>query len=381
MQKALLITIVLSAATSLSISVWALCNPVSVEELWETNTCSGNYRFRKEFWEATFNQNYDRYESREVLGTAIVPSCSSNCYPGFDNATVKHEKDRYGRWVWVWTKNIQNKNSACETYSTSPYFMRHTCPSEVAENCGLTPGIDGNCPTGTYPNGGMCCTGTCDGFAPTATPDPSASLMPLPDNDPCDTGCVINPDTNSCSSPILIDLSGDGFHLTDASRGVSFDLNGDTTPERLGWTPHGTDDAWLTLDRNNNGTVDNGRELFGNYTPQPAPPAGEQRNGFFALAVYDWTTNGGNGDGVIDAQDPVFSSLRLWQDANHNGVSEPSELHSLPSLQVLSLRLDYKESKRMDEHGNAFRYRAKVNDAKGAQVTRWAWDVFLVTAP
>jgi hypothetical protein len=97
MRKALLLTIALSAAASLSVSAWALCNPVSVEELWETNTCSGNYRFKKEFWEATFNQNYDRYKSKEVLGAAIVSSCSSTCYPGFDNAIVEHGKDSYGR--------------------------------------------------------------------------------------------------------------------------------------------------------------------------------------------------------------------------------------------------------------------------------------------
>jgi|GEM_PF-4148331 len=73
MRKALLITIALSATASLSFSAWALCYPVIVEELQETNWCSGNYRMKEELWQATFNQNYNRYESRKVTGTALVP--------------------------------------------------------------------------------------------------------------------------------------------------------------------------------------------------------------------------------------------------------------------------------------------------------------------
>lgn len=175
---------------------------------------------------------------------------------------------------------------------------------------------------------------------------------------------------NSASSPILIDVSAKGFVLTGLANSVNFDIAGNGQARRLGWTAKGVMNAFLCLP-DANGACDDGKDLFGNFTPQP-PSA--TPNGYAALAVYDT-----NHDGVIDSRDPVFSSLRLWVDLNHDGVSQSNEIFTLPALGVYSLSLKYTEDRKMDQYGNLFRYRAKVNPNDPSDTGRWAYDVFFVT--
>jgi len=188
-----------------------------------------------------------------------------------------------------------------------------------------------------------------------------------------------DPLTCSCpdginTSPIVIDVDHKGFSMTSAAAGVVFNILNDNVPLKLSWTAQNSTNAFLVLDRDGNGTIDSGAELFGNLTPQP-PVA--QPNGFLALAEYDKPANGGNGNHRIDTGDAIFSQLRLWQDTNHDGISEANELHELLQLGIRAIDLDFKKSRWTDANGNRFLYRAKIYDLDNQHSGRWAWDVFL----
>ena len=189
------------------------------------------------------------------------------------------------------------------------------------------------------------------------------------------TGC-----DDSCSSPILIPLkpSGSGIEnsMTAATLGVWFDIPGKGTREQHSW-PVAGEAAWLALDRNRNGVIDDGTELFGNFTPQPEPTGGARKNGFLALAEYDKAAQGGNGDGKISNQDSAYTVLRLWKDDKpRDGFTNAGELLTLAEAGIISISLNYQDAAAEDKWGNAFAYRANALTTKGIVQAR---DVYVLT--
>jgi len=178
--------------------------------------------------------------------------------------------------------------------------------------------------------------------------------------------------------PVIVDLDKKNIRLTDTVSGVYFDLNADGTPELTAWTEPGGGDAFLVLDRNLNGMIDDGKELFGTATSQPSS---DERNGFLALKMFDSADFGGNGDGKITAEDEVFVNLRLWVDSNHDGESQAGELYSLLSQNIEKIDLNYLHSNKTDRYGNEFRYRSKVYYGGEGNKQKFAYDVFFVVEP
>ena len=130
--------------------------------------------------------------------------------------------------------------------------------------------------------------------------------------------------------PIILDLSGDGLQTTGLSSNIHFDHNGDGVLTLTGWV--GENDALLVWDRNTDGNINTGAELFGDFTHLPNGTLAP--NGFAALAALD-----ANGDGIIDASDPAFAELKLWRDTDQNGVTGEGELISLADAGIASLSL------------------------------------------
>ncbi len=185
-----------------------------------------------------------------------------------------------------------------------------------------------------------------------------------------------DPRDDTCDSPVVLDLGDSGFSFSSIEKGVLFDLDADGIQERTAWTTGKSPNLFLVLDRNENGIIDNGSELFGSATRfQNGDPA---QNGYQALFELDVV--GGNENGYIDPGDNIFDRLRLWHDRNHNGKSEADELVSLRKAGVEAISVEYRISMDRDPHGNYLQARshAYLVDERGERRKIDTVDVFFL---
>lgn len=182
---------------------------------------------------------------------------------------------------------------------------------------------------------------------------------------------ICTPDDNS---PIVVDLAGDGFQLGSVFlEPVAFDIDADGLPELIGWTRGGAVDAFLAWDRDSNGAIDDGSELFGTATPLPG--GGVAENGYVALAALD-----DDGDGFISPRDSAYSQLSVWVDQDHDAVTDPGELRGLARAGLRAVSVRYREVFEFDGHGNRLPFTSYAWMSRRGGVRRVATaDVFFLT--
>ncbi|AAO29274.1 bacteriocin [Xylella fastidiosa Temecula1] len=151
--------------------------------------------------------------------------------------------------------------------------------------------------------------------------------------------------------PLVLDLDGDGIETLAAGKNILFDHDGDGITHASGWVK--SDDGLLVLDRNGNGRIDNGSELFGADTV--LSNGHTAASGFDALRDLD-----SNGDGLFSAADARFTDVRVWRDLNQDGQSQANELFTLSTLGIASITLTPTDTQRVNlGNGN-------VMDARGS---------------
>ncbi|MBS9541915.1 hypothetical protein Q4R42_05165 [Morganella morganii subsp. sibonii] len=154
---------------------------------------------------------------------------------------------------------------------------------------------------------------------------------------------------DSYCTPLIIDLDRNGVITLSDNTGIYFDLNGNGESVQTGWVH--PDDGLLALDRNNDGNINNGTELFGEYTGYI-----NNKDGFSSLSVLD-----SNNDHLINQDDIAWSALLVWQDVNSDGISQSDELLSLESIGIVSVELTTRPSCFYDDNGNFHKLTSDIN--------------------
>ena len=178
------------------------------------------------------------------------------------------------------------------------------------------------------------------------------------------------------SDPLVLDLDGDGIELVAADGTVLFDHDGDRVAEATGWVA--PDDGFLVIDKNGNGRIDDGSELFGDGNPDAFHDPEVQNTlsaGIRALRRYD-----SNQDGVFDAADAAFGQVRVWRDLNQDGVSQANELFTLVDVGIQSINLNPVSTADADVgHGNVADSTGQFTRTDGSQGN--FYDMLLASNP
>ena len=277
-------------------------------------------------------------------------------------------------------RSTQLNSAGSETCYNAQAAVDYTCTMAIyhsisSSTAGFASGINASIPYNTYATGTYSFTLSGYGEQDNCYNAYISASGPngIYDSHSSSQVCVIIPDPPpppDPGCPIVIDLDGGNFRLAGIADGVNFDIDANGSVDRMGWTAAGANEGFLALDRNGNGRIDDGSELFGWATPL----ANGQRAGvgYAALAELD-----ANGDGTVGPEDPAFAQLRLWIDRNHDGVSQADELVTLASAGVVRLDYAYSDSGRADQNGNAFRYKSHAwqKNAAGQVRTIDTYDV------
>ncbi|APC95409.1 hypothetical protein IBE10_07390 [Francisella tularensis subsp. novicida] len=148
--------------------------------------------------------------------------------------------------------------------------------------------------------------------------------------------------TQQYGDPLVVDLDGDGIETHGADGSVLFDHDADGRATGTGWAT--ADDGLLVRDLDGSGTIDTGRELFGDNTLKA--DGTKAKDGFDALSDLD-----SNSDGVFDSADEAFDSVQVWQDKDQDGISQANELKDLSQVGVSSIDLSHQSINRATDGG------------------------------
>jgi len=187
-------------------------------------------------------------------------------------------------------------------------------------------------------------------------------------------------DSSACRcmvSPLFVVFRGPWQEaLTSAEHGVPFLMRPGTQVVRVAWPQaRSLNVGVLVRDRNRNGVIDDGSELYGSAAPQSTPP-GRPRHGFTALAAED-----ANSDGRIDASDPAYSEIAVWFDTNHTGTTDAGEVRLLRQCRISGIDLHYRVFEKRDRHDNIFAFVSNTTSTIPGRLPARVFDVYPRTVP